>query len=196
MITGIGTDLVEIARVQKAIGRSVFLEKVYTEKERELIAKRPARAAGNFAAKEAVAKALGCGFAGISPIEIEVLREPSGLPFVVLHGKAKKKAEELGVCKIQISITDTAEYAQSYAICECDEVSVGAKDRSVNPGRKMGRNVLTGDSFHGIPVLGATEMKEVDRKTIEEKGIPSLVLMERAAKAVTDCVKVYVTPES
>ena len=93
MITGVGTDLVEIARVQKAIGRSAFLEKIYTEKERELIAKRPVRAAGNFAAKEAVAKALGCGFAGIAPREIEVLRKPSGLPFVVLHGKAKRKAE-------------------------------------------------------------------------------------------------------
>ena len=93
MITGIGTDLVEIARVQKAIGRSSFLEKIYTEKERELIAVRAVRAATNFAAKEAVAKALGCGFSGIAPIEIEVLRKPSGMPYVVLHGRAKEKAE-------------------------------------------------------------------------------------------------------
>ena len=50
MITGIGTDLVEIARVQKAIGRSAFFEKVYTEKERELIAVRAVRAATHFAA--------------------------------------------------------------------------------------------------------------------------------------------------
>ena len=92
MITGIGTDLVEIARVQKAIGRSAFLEKVYTEKERELIAERAVRAATNFAAKEAVAKAFGCGFAGIAPAEIEVLRQPSGQPYVVLHGRAKEKA--------------------------------------------------------------------------------------------------------
>ena len=88
MITGIGTDLVEIARVQKAIGRSAFLEKVYTEQERELIAVRAVRAATNFAAKEAVAKALGCGFAGIAPAEIEVLRHASGMPYVVLHGRA------------------------------------------------------------------------------------------------------------
>ena len=122
MITGIGTDLVEIARVQKAIGRSSFLEKVYTEKERELIGARANRAATNFAAKEAVAKALGCGFAGIAPVEIEVLRQPSGMPYVVLHGRAKAKAEALGITKIQVSLTDTAEYAQAYVICEGEAV--------------------------------------------------------------------------
>ena len=179
MITGVGTDLVEIARVQNAIGRSAFLEKIYTEKERELIAKRPVRAAGNFAAKEAVAKALGCGFAGIAPREIEVLRKPSGLPFVVLHGKAKRKAEELGVSRILISITDTAEYAQSYAVCEKEEC--GAVGEAC---------------FSMLPVFDAAGMKAVDRATIEEKGVPSLVLMERAAMAVTDCVRKYVTEGS
>ena len=96
MITGIGTDLIEVSRIKKAAERPAFFERVYTEKERELIAARPARAAGNFAAKEAVAKALGCGFAGIAPAEIEVLRQESGLPYVVLHGRAEEKAEEIG----------------------------------------------------------------------------------------------------
>jgi len=195
MITGVGTDLVEIARVQKAIGRSAFLEKVYTEKERELIAKRPARAAGNFAAKEAVAKALGCGFAGIAPREIEVLREASGLPFVVLHGRAKKKAEELGVCRIQISITDTAEYAQSYAVCEKEECTVSAAPSVGNKrASSRGVHIVAGEAcFPVFPVLDGAGMKSVDRATIEENGVPSLVLMERAAIAVTDCVKNYVT---
>lgn len=197
MIAGVGTDLVEIARVQKAIGRSAFLEKVYTEKERELIAKRPARAAGNFAAKEAVAKALGCGFAGIAPREIEVLREPSGLPFVVLHGKAKRKACELGICRIQISITDTAEYAQSYAVCEKEEDSVAM---AVTAGRKSVYSKAKRDAgavcSAMLPVLGASAMKAVDKTTIEEKGVPSLVLMERAAMAVVACVEKYATSES
>jgi holo-[acyl-carrier protein] synthase len=118
MITGIGTDLVEIARVQKAIGRSAFLEKVYTERERELIAARPARSAGNFAVKEAVAKALGCGFSGIAPGEIEVLRDEAGGPYVVLHGRAKQKAENQGITRVHVSITDTEQYAQAYVICE------------------------------------------------------------------------------
>lgn len=179
MITGIGTDLVEIARVQKAIGRSSFLKKVYTEQEQELIKKRSVRAAGNFAAKEAVAKAFGCGFSGISPIEIEVLRKESGLPYVVLHGRAKKKAEELGIDNIFISITDTEEYAQCYAVCENK--------------KKEDKSGFT-TCFGGFPVLDGKQMKEADRKTIEEKQIPSLVLMERAALAVKECVMSYVGP--
>ncbi|MDD5899976.1 MAG: NAD(P)H-hydrate dehydratase [Lachnospiraceae bacterium] len=189
MITGVGTDLVEIARVQKAIGRSVFLERVYTEKERELIASRAVRAAGNFAAKEAVAKALGCGFAGIAPAEIEILRHSSGQPYVRLHGRAKEKAEAQGVSAIQISITDTAEYAQAYAICERNEAQtteaappVFGKYRTT-PDKRMQLKEVS------VPVSDAAEMKEIDRFTIEQIGIPSLVLMERAALAVAECVK-------
>ncbi len=196
MITGIGTDLVEIARVQKAIGRSSFLEKIYTEKERELIAVRAVRAATNFAAKEAVAKALGCGFAGIAPAEIEVLRQPSGMPYVMLHGRAKERAERLGISKIFVSITDTAEYAQAYVICESDESRAAGE---------QGAAQFAGKSVPGtpfsieeclLPVLTAANMKEADRVTIEEAGNPSLVLMERAALAVTERVKAYATKES
>ena len=120
MITGIGTDLVEIARVQKAIGRSSFLEKVYTEKEQELIGARANRAATNFAAKEAVAKALGCGFAGIAPVEIEVLRQPSGMPYVVLHGRAKAKAEAVlspSVKRIALGTVAPTVSARRWATC-------------------------------------------------------------------------------
>ena len=195
MIAGIGTDLVEIARVQKAIGRSAFLEKVYTEKERELIAVRAVRAASNFAAKEAVAKALGCGFSGIAPSEIEILRETSGMPYVVLHGRAKKKAKEQGVCKIRISLTDTEKYAQAYAVCEAEEGTLQYNEKTV---RKNGENVPGTDYLEAAavcPVLDAAGMKEADRLTIEEAGIPSLVLMERAALAVAECVKKYATKE-
>ena len=192
MIAGIGTDLVEIARVQKAIGRSAFLKRVYTEKERELIAVRSVRAASNFAAKEAVAKALGCGFAGIAPAEIEILRDDSGMPYVILHGRAKKKAEEKGICRIQISLTDTAEYAQAYVVCETEETSNGeSTGQSVGTVAKKG----VSETDTCVPVLDAAGMKEVDRITIEEVGIPSLVLMERAALAVTECVKKYGKPE-
>ncbi len=194
MITGIGTDLVEIARVQKAIGRSAFLKKVYTEREQELIAKRAVRSAGNFAAKEAVAKALGCGFSGISPIEIEVLRDVTGMPYVVLHGCAKQKAEDMGITRVHVSITDTAQYAQSYAICETDEIRYGSS-MSLGQGHPVsfGR---TESGDYRIPFFDAKGIKEVDRITIEEMGIPSLVLMERAALAVTECVEKYALPQS
>ena len=196
MITGIGTDLVEIARVQKAIGRSSFLEKVYTEKERELIAVRSVRAATHFAAKEAAAKALGCGFAGVAPREIEILRQPSGMPYVVLHGRAKEKAEALGITSISLSLTDTKEFAQAYVICEGESGS-GPMDGEL---RKRYSKTLSGKCLSveevGLPVLDAAGMKETDRITIEEIGIPSLVLMERAALAVADRVKAYATKDS
>ena len=196
MITGIGTDLVEIARVQKAIGRSSFLEKIYTEKERELIAVRSVRAATNFAAKEAVAKALGSGFAGIAPAEIEVLRLPSGMPYVVLHGRAKEKAESLGISKVFVSLTDTKEYAQAYAICEREDTLPGDSDalREMTGRTATDTAVTIEDCL--LPVLGAAGMKEADRVTIEEVGTPSLVLMERAALAVAERVKAYATKES
>ena len=191
MITGIGTDLVEIARVQKAIGRSSFLEKVYTEKERELIAVRGVRAATHFAAKEAVAKAFGCGFAGVAPKEIEILRQSSGMPYVVLHGRAKEKAETLGITTISLSLTDTKGFAQAYVICEGEESS-GTVDVAL---RKGCSKTLSGRCLSieeaGLPVLDAAGMKEADRITIEEVGIPSLVLMERAALAVAERVKAY-----
>ena len=196
MITGIGTDLVEIARVQKAIGRSSFLEKVYTEKERELIAVRAVRAATNFAAKEAVAKAFGCGFAGIAPVEIEVLRQPSGMPYVVLHGRAKEKAEALGITKIQVSLTDTKEFAQAYVVCESETVEDITEERPVGKQDKSLTEGCVSVYETGLPVLDAAGMKEADRFTIEKVGVPSLVLMERAALAVVDRVKAYAGKDS
>lgn len=189
MITGIGTDLVEIARVQKAIGRSAFLKKVYTEREQELIAARAVRSAGNFAAKEAVAKAMGCGFSGISPIEIEVLRDVSGMPYVVLHGRAKRKAADMGITGVHVSITDTEQYAQAYAICETEETRCGTPNMW-GKGCPVSFCRTESGEFR-FPFFDAKGIREVDRITIEEMGIPSLVLMERAALAVTECVEKY-----
>lgn len=198
MITGIGTDLVEIARVQKAIGHSAFLEKIYTEQERELIAVRSVRAAGNFAAKEAVAKALGCGFAGIAPKEIEILRHASGMPYVVLHGRAKEKAEAQGIGTIQVSITDTEEYASAYAVCESVADAAGMQRHRTLAKKRAGEMRAERAALRDValPILDAAGMKEVDRLTIEEIGISSLVLMERAALAVAECVKEYAAKES
>lgn len=191
MITGIGTDLVEIARVQKAIGRSAFLKKVYTEREQELIEKRKVRSAGNFAAKEAVAKALGCGFSGIAPIEIEVLRREDGAPYVVLHGRAKHRAEQMGVSRIHISLTDTEVYAQAYAICEAEDRfdTAGRTDVSVSRGYLTGSDEK--ETQYRRPFFDAKGIKEVDRFTMEELGLSSSVLMERAALAVVECVETY-----
>lgn len=226
MVSGVGIDLVEKSRVQKAIEREGFLKRVYTQKEQELIAVRPTRAASNFAAKEAVAKALGCGFLGIRPDEIEVLRHPSGQPYVVLHGAAREKAEALGVEQIFISITDTAELAQAAAVLEgrCLEGSAAALEgqqpegstavpegwrlegsTAAWEGRTDGTTILaqlTGRKDNEerkeeyLPVLTAAGAKEVDGLTMTEYGIPSLLLMERAAQAVRDRVLCHATKQS
>ena len=121
MIKGIGTDLIEIKRIKKACGKQSFLVRCFTDKELDLIGTDYDKAAGNFAVKEAVAKVLGTGFAGIRPIEIEVLRDEKGKPFVILSGGAERIAGELGIKRIHVSITDTEEYAAAFAIGESED---------------------------------------------------------------------------
>ena len=100
MIIGIGTDLIEIARVRKACEKQAFLTRVYTEKERRQAGGNVSKLSGDFAVKEAVAKAFGTGFRKFMPIDIEVLRDEFGKPCVILHGGAKELAEELGIKRI------------------------------------------------------------------------------------------------
>lgn len=118
MIAGIGTDIVETERVFKAIQKESFLGKCYTKKEQKLIAERKSRAASNFAGKEAVAKALGTGFAGFAPSDIEILRRVDGVPYVLLHNGAKERAESLGINYIHISLSDTKDNAIAYVVTE------------------------------------------------------------------------------
>lgn len=118
MIIGIGNDLIEKSRVKKACEKDAFLSYVFTEHERELILKKPDRAAGNWAVKEAVAKAMGTGFLGFKIREIEVLRDELGKPYVNLYGNAKLKQEELGIKAFFVSISDTKEYVSAVAVAE------------------------------------------------------------------------------
>ncbi|MEG0566161.1 MAG: holo-ACP synthase, partial [Hungatella sp.] len=76
--------------------------------------------AGNFAVKEAVAKAFGTGFRTFMPIDIETLRDELGKPYVVLHGEAKTQAGKMGIGQIHTSISNTKEYAFGFAIAEGD----------------------------------------------------------------------------
>lgn len=121
MIVGIGNDIIEIERVKKACQSEAFLRHVYTAREREAFGQSPASLAGNFAVKEAVAKALGIGFRGFGPIGIEVLREESGRPYVVLHGAAGERAESLGISRIWVTISHDRESAIATAVAEACE---------------------------------------------------------------------------
>ena len=120
MITGIGTDLIEIERMKKACGKEAFLSRVYTEEERRQAGGNITRLAGNFAVKEAVAKVFGTGFRTFGPESIEVLRDGLGKPYVNLYGGAKELAHSLGITRIFVSISNTAQYAMAYAVGEGD----------------------------------------------------------------------------
>ena len=120
MILGIGLDLCEIHRIEKAIVRANFLERVFTSPERTRIlsATGPRRgeiAAGLFAAKEAVAKALGTGFDGFGPDAVEILPDVHGRPTCVLH---KKALEIAGTGHVFVSITHESDMAAATAILE------------------------------------------------------------------------------
>ena len=126
MIVGIGTDIIEISRIKSAMekpGHS-FLERVFSDKEIEYLQKNNLSlqsTAGNFAAKEAVMKALGTGLRGFKLQDIEVLRDELGKPYVVLSHNAKKIAEERNIQKIHLSISHCKEYATAFAVAEKNE---------------------------------------------------------------------------
>jgi len=120
MIVGIGNDIIEIERVEKAILKEGFKNKVYTQKELENIEKRGNRTetyAGIFSAKEAVSKAIGTGVREFSLIDLEILNNDLGKPYVVVSKKLdkilKNKKEDY---QIEISISHSKKYATAMAI--------------------------------------------------------------------------------
>lgn len=124
MILGHGVDLTEVTRIRRSVERygDRFLERVFTEAEREYAGDGPRRferLAARFAAKEAVFKALGTGWAeGAGWTNIEVAREPSGKPTLVLHDKAQEMARAMGVKWWHLSLTHTKTTAMASVIAE------------------------------------------------------------------------------
>ncbi len=115
-----GVDIIEISRIREIIELwgERFLHRIYTEPELRICRREPERLASHFAAKEAVMKALGTGARGIGWREIEILAESSGKPLVNLYGKARKKAENLGLDNLAISLSDSREYAIAFVVGE------------------------------------------------------------------------------
>ena len=119
MILGIGTDICEIARIAKAMENPRFLERWFTENERAYIADRnAASAAGIFAAKEAIAKALGTGFSGFGADKIEILHDAHGAPVCNLLAGAKARAEAIGAGSVMVSISHDGGMAIAFALIQ------------------------------------------------------------------------------
>ena len=112
-----GVDIVEIARIQVVLDRhdKRFLQRVYTEREIERYAQRTHSLAARWAAKEAVAKALGCGIGEIGWTDIEIMDE-EGAPRVQLHGKAVIFAAKMGLSGWSISLSHTDEIAIAFVV--------------------------------------------------------------------------------
>ena len=121
-IIGIGTDITECLRIARMIERygEMFLNRVYTSTEIRYCQSRKQATqhfTGRWAAKEAVLKALGTGWArGISWRDIEVRNEPGGKPVVAVRGGAKEVVERLGVARLLVSISHCHTHATAYAI--------------------------------------------------------------------------------
>ena len=123
MIYGTGTDIVEIKRIEKALKKESFVNKCFTENEIIYLKSKnfsPETAAGIFAAKEAVSKALGTGFRGFMPQDLEILHTENMKPYVNLLPKSEKTAVDLGVNNIHISISHCKDYALAFAVAEKD----------------------------------------------------------------------------
>jgi holo-[acyl-carrier protein] synthase len=125
MIIGHGIDLCGVARIRRMIEDhgDRFLERTYTPAEVAYARRRKKgfeeTLAGRFAAKEAVMKALGTGWRdGVEFKGIEILNEPSGKPYVVLHGTTAEKAGSMGVTAWHVTITHTEDLAIASAVAE------------------------------------------------------------------------------
>ena len=122
MLIGVGCDVIEIARVRKAIERDAFLQRVFAKEEIAYCMSRGAQAAASFAArfaaKEAVLKALGTGLRGGELQEIVITNDALGKPSVQLLGYHAELAAQLGVNNIAISMSHSRETAMAYVIME------------------------------------------------------------------------------
>ena len=117
-----GVDLIEIDRLKRCVQRPHFMQRVFSEEERDLFLSKgnplPTIAA-NFAAKEAFGKAMGTGVRGFSLTEVAALRDEAGRPYLHLTGRAKQLAEQRGM-NFSVSISHTKEYAICFVTAVSD----------------------------------------------------------------------------
>lgn len=115
MIVGIGIDVVDVARFCRHLERTPrLLDRLFTESERQLA---PASLAARFAAKEAVAKALGAPV-GLRWTDVTVRREDNGRPVLEITGTVQSRADELGVGRMHVSLSHDAGIASAVVIAE------------------------------------------------------------------------------
>ena len=135
--SAVGVDVIEIERVEAALARfgDRFLRRVYTAEEAAFCRGRVHELAARFAAKEAVMKALGTGARGVAWREIEVLPNHRGKPLVYLYGRARARAERIGLAGLDVSMSHSREYAVAFVV---------GQSRDLEPDRPGWRRKLIG----------------------------------------------------
>jgi holo-[acyl-carrier protein] synthase len=113
----LGIDIIRVQRIADALKRfgDRFSKRILTSAEAAYVRNRPETLAGRWAAKEAVSKVLGLGVRGIGWREIEIERLPTGQPAVRLHDRAARRATQLGMGRIAVSISHESEFAVATA---------------------------------------------------------------------------------
>lgn len=139
-----GVDIVEVQRIRAIMKRSpAFVERSFSLEERaycDATASPEFHYATRFAAKEAVVKALGCGFTrGIRPNDVEVYLNAKGKPRVRLHRNAAKVAAELGIEELPLSLSYTHNEAVACALALTEDSRAKAKERTTSPAQDLSR---------------------------------------------------------
>lgn len=141
-VLGLGVDIVEIDRMALALRRHPAIkERVFSPEERRYCEKRSrpeVHYALRFAAKEAVLKALGTGFSGMTFKDVEVVREGGGRPCATLHGRAAERASELGIIEMHLSLSFTHTTAVASAVAVTEDARP-RKDERVDPMAELAR---------------------------------------------------------
>src|SRR5512141_597232 len=115
--TELGIDIIKVERIAAALRKfgDRFPRRVLTEAEQRYVRNRPENFAGRWAAKEAVSKVLGLGVRGAGWRDIEIARLPTGPPSARLAGRAARRAAQLGMGRIAVSISHEGDYAVAIA---------------------------------------------------------------------------------
>jgi holo-[acyl-carrier protein] synthase len=123
--SAVGVDIIEIERVRRVLKRHPerFLERVFTPEEVAYCRGRISELAARFAAKEAVMKALGTGARGVAWREIEILPDNRGKPLIYLYGGAERRAREIGLDGLDVSLSHSRDSAVAMVVGHRDPVS-------------------------------------------------------------------------
>ncbi len=147
MIFGIGTDIIEIKRIMKAISKSPgFAERLFTDQEMEYYKGRNMKAqhiAGGFSAKEAVLKALGTGLKGFRWKDIEILRDSAGKPVVRFGGNVRQFIADNGIGVMHVTISHSKNFATATAVAELtiEREGIAIEDLIFQPDAEARKNI-------------------------------------------------------